>query len=338
MSRDPEISVLVPCWNDGSYLDQALESIAAQSFREFEVIVSDDGSTDDSPAIAAAWAARDPRFRSLRHAENVGMTENWNRALAAARGRFVAKLDADDAWRPELLRTLHLALDQEWPPLAAFCRAVECDETLSPVAPWHGEAAFAPAGLDVGSRLELRGPELWRLSLGEHQLWQSSAFLIRREDLVALGGFDARWSCAADTALQLRLFAVDRTFAHQPYVGVLYRRRSGSVSHRFEAAGWKSQEALLVRLDALARDARRFAPLPRAARQAWWQSWQSLREIVREKPLETAAPERTRGKLAAALAQARRPPLAVRIEGWLRLEAWRLRRALGGRRAGTELA
>ncbi|MGH7338583.1 MAG: hypothetical protein ACREI7_13460, partial [Myxococcota bacterium] len=223
-------------------------------------------------------------------------------------------------------------------PLAAFCRAVECDETLSPIAAWHGEAAFASAGLDIDSRLALRGRDLWRMSLGEYQLWQSSAFLVRREDLLALGGFDARWSCAADTALLLRLFAVDSSVVHLPYVGVLYRRRAGSVSHRFQEAGWKSHEALLVRLDALARDAHRFAPLPRAARQAWWQSWRNLREVSRRMPFEGSTPARTRGKLAAATAEARRPPLVIRIEGWLRLEAWRLRRALGARRAGREPA
>jgi hypothetical protein len=184
----------------------------------------------------------------------------------------------------------------------------------------------------------LRGRDLWRLSLGEFQLWQSSAFLMRRDDLLALGGFDERWSCAADTALLLRLFATERSVVHQPYVGVLYRRRAESVSRRFEAAGWKSQEALLVRLDALARDARRFAPLPRATRQAWWQSWRSLREMSRSTPLATTTPARTRGKLAAALAETRRPPLTIRIEGRLRLEAWRLRRALGTRRAGAEPA
>jgi glycosyltransferase involved in cell wall biosynthesis len=336
VSAEPEISVLVPCWNDGRFLDEALASIAAQSHRDFEAIVADDGSTDDSPAIANAWAARDQRFRVVR-GEHAGMTENWNRALAAARGRFVAKLDADDAWRPELLRTLHLELDVEQPPLAAFCRAVECDESLSPIAAWHGEAAFAPAGLEVGARLELRGRDLWRRSFGEHQLWQSSAFLMRRDELSGVGGFDARWSCAADTALLLRLFAAERTFVHQPYVGVLYRRRPDSVSATFETAGWKSFEGVLVRLDALARDARRLAPLGRELRQVWWQSWRSMLEAADRPALWESMPANVRAKLEQAIRGARRPPAAVRLEGWLRLQAWRLR-ARSGARSSAERA
>jgi glycosyltransferase involved in cell wall biosynthesis len=326
----PPVSVLVPCFEDAPFLEEALASVAAQTFPDFEVVISDDASTDDSPAIAAGWAARDPRFRLLRHAEHAGMTGNWNRALAAAHGELVAKLDADDLWRPETLARLAEALRSAPGVLAAFCRTEVVDESLAPLGEWPGDAALARAGIDPLAPLVARGQRFWLLSFEDVQLWHSNAFLLPRAELACLGGFDARWGCAADTALLLRLLAEDRPVAHVPYAGVLYRRRSGSVSARFEARGWKALEALLVRLDALARDGRRFAPLPRAVRQAWWQAWVNLRRLCAERALWEGMPAAQRATLAREAARARRPPLPVRVEGWLRLQGWRARAALRG--------
>ncbi|HVS10406.1 MAG TPA: glycosyltransferase [Planctomycetota bacterium] len=329
----PKVSVLVPCFNDGRFLGEALASIAAQSFGDFEVVVSDDASSDDSAAIAEAWAARDPRFRLLRNAENLGMTENWSRALAAARGELVAKLDGDDAWRPDTLKRLLEALDSARGVLAAFCRAEVGDESLGALLAWPGDSALARAGIDPLMRRLDRGGRFWLLSLGDAQLWHSNAFLLRRADLEQLGGFDERWSCAADTALLLRVLAEDRPTAHVPYAGVLYRRRAGSVSARFEERGWKALEAELVRLDALARDGRRFAPLPRTARQAWWQTWRNFRGLRRDEALWSGMPERLRRKLKGAAARVVPPPLPIRAEGWLRLQGWRARAAIVPRAA-----
>ena len=322
----PQISVLVPCRDDASTLDEALASIAAQTWRELEVVISDDASSDDSPRIAEAWTARDPRFRLLRHPTHLGMTENWNRALAAARGELVAKLDADDLWREETLARLRAELDADAGLLASFCRVEVRADGESSCALWPGEAALRAAGFPPEEGHVVRGRALWLASLADVQLWHSNAFLVPRSELARLGGFDVRWSCASDTALLLRLLATDRPVAHVPYPGVVYRRRPDSVSARFERAGWKALEGWLVRLDALARDGRRFGPLPRAARQAWWQAWRSSRRAAGDGALWRAMPEPLRGKLAAALAVSAPPPAAVRLEGWLRLQGWRLRR------------
>ena len=333
-SSHPPISILVPCFDDAEFLDEALTSIAAQTRSDFEVIVADDASSDGSPALADAWASRDPRVRLLRSERNLGMTENWNRALAAARGELVAKLDADDLWRPRTLELLSAEFGRQQDLLAAFCRVEVAAGGESSCALWPGEQALRAAGFAPEEAHLARGRVFWLLSLADVQLWHSNAFLVPRSELIGLGGFDERWSCASDTALLLRLLAENRPIAHVPYAGVVYRRRSGSVSARFEAHGWKALEALLVRLDALTRDGNRLSPLPRAARQAWWQAWQSLKPLVGREEIWRDMPERLRRKLERNLAAVVPPPLAVRLAGWARLQLWRLR----GRSASRAVA
>jgi glycosyltransferase involved in cell wall biosynthesis len=94
------VSVVVPLYNKEPYVQRALESIAAQTFADFEAIIVDDGSSDRGPEIAAAFT--DARFRLIRQA-NSGPAGARNRGIAEARGEFLAFLDADDAWRPGYL-------------------------------------------------------------------------------------------------------------------------------------------------------------------------------------------------------------------------------------------
>lgn len=94
------VTVVLPLYNKATYVRRALDSIAAQSFGDFEVLIVDDGSTDGGGEIAAQYP--DPRMRVLRQ-PNAGPGAARNRGVAEARGEFIAFLDADDEWRPEYL-------------------------------------------------------------------------------------------------------------------------------------------------------------------------------------------------------------------------------------------
>ena len=95
----PLVSVIIPVYNGGRHLRAALESVFAQSYRPFEVIVVDDGSTDDSSAIAQSF----PDVRYI-HQQNQGVAAARNNGIEAARGEFFAFLDQDDLWTPEKLK------------------------------------------------------------------------------------------------------------------------------------------------------------------------------------------------------------------------------------------
>jgi glycosyltransferase involved in cell wall biosynthesis len=100
------VSVIIPLFNKAPYIERALESVASQTFRDFELIVVDDGSTDDSTARVEKFS--DPRLRLIRQ-ENAGPGSARNRGLREAKGEFVAFLDADDEW---LADYLHESLDR----------------------------------------------------------------------------------------------------------------------------------------------------------------------------------------------------------------------------------
>lgn len=99
----PAVSVLIPVHNAASTVDQALGSIKAQTFQDWEAIVVDDGSTDDTRRLLESWGRRDTRFRILRRRERRGLVESLNEALAAAQAPLVARMDADDISLPRRL-------------------------------------------------------------------------------------------------------------------------------------------------------------------------------------------------------------------------------------------
>ena len=98
----PRVSVLMPVRNGSAYLGAAIESVLTQSFTDFEFLILDDGSTDDSLSVLHSYARRDPRIR-LTSRENRGLTATLNELLDNARGEFIARIDADDIAAPERL-------------------------------------------------------------------------------------------------------------------------------------------------------------------------------------------------------------------------------------------
>ena len=111
----PLVSCVIPVWNAEPFLQEAIESVTAQTYQHWELLLVDDGSTDSSGSIIRAAVARDPgRIRCLEHPGGVrgGVTATRNLGIREARGDLVAFLDADDTWLPtklhdqvELLRT-----------------------------------------------------------------------------------------------------------------------------------------------------------------------------------------------------------------------------------------
>ena len=97
--NEPLVSIIVPVYNVESYLSPCLESIQRQSWRNLEVLMVDDGSTDGSSAVCADMAVADPRFRLLRQ-ENAGVSAARNAALTLAGGKYLQFADGDDRIHP----------------------------------------------------------------------------------------------------------------------------------------------------------------------------------------------------------------------------------------------
>lgn len=107
----PEISVVVPVYHVEAFLDRCIESILAQTFCDFELILVDDGSPDNCPGMCDAWAQKDNRIRVI-HKENGGSAEAVKWGINAAQGRYIAFADSDDWVEPEFLRTLYDGIEK----------------------------------------------------------------------------------------------------------------------------------------------------------------------------------------------------------------------------------
>lgn len=100
------ISIIIPVYNVEKYLDACLESVVSQTYKNFEAILVNDGSTDDSLKICNSYCERDPRFRTIT-TENGGLSMARNRGMDIAQGEFICFLDSDDMFHERYLETLH---------------------------------------------------------------------------------------------------------------------------------------------------------------------------------------------------------------------------------------
>ena len=131
-SETPEISVIVAVHDVAGFVSEAIASLRAQAFTDFEALIIDDGSTDGSGELALAAIGDDPRFRVIRQ-DNAGLSGARNTGLSQARGRFVGFLDADDAYAPGFLAALHAAIQREG-----------CDWACCAIALWFPDGTLTP--------------------------------------------------------------------------------------------------------------------------------------------------------------------------------------------------
>jgi glycosyltransferase involved in cell wall biosynthesis len=153
----PRVSVVVPAYNYGRYLREAIESIQAQDFDDLEILVVDNGSTDDTQAVLAS--IHEPRMRVLTLEVNQGLSVAFNLGIESARGEYVAYLDADDRWRPGKLRRQVDLMDAEPGVGVVFCNFAWFDsqgvraQTQFDIFPQIGEIPSTPTRAGGGRRI-----------------------------------------------------------------------------------------------------------------------------------------------------------------------------------------
>ncbi|WKZ67344.1 MAG: glycosyltransferase [Flavobacteriales bacterium] len=211
--RPPLVTVLLPVHNASAYLQRTIDSISAQTLADHEVIAIDDGSTDGSAAILQAHAG--PRFRIIRHAANQGLVASLNEGLAEARGRYIARMDADDLMHPERLERQAAWMDghPEVAVLATCVGLINADG--EPCGTWDTDQR-AVTEADIADLLP-------RTNCIAHP-----TVMLRRD---ALGGlrYEDRQRGAEDWDLWLRLMARGARIAKLPEQLVQYRVHASSV-------------------------------------------------------------------------------------------------------------
>ena len=212
------VSVIVPAFNAQDTLSETLDSVRAQTLTDIEVIVVDDGSTDNTAAVAARHAEEDARVKRLSNV-NSGVARARNLAIASADGAYVAPLDADDIWHP---RKLELQL-----------RRLQASPDAGLAYSWFRR--IDERGVTIGaSPSPLVEGGVFHRHLAANFISNGSAPMIRREALEAVsyepGLRDAGAEGCEDYLLQLRI-ARRWPFACAPGFLVGYRRRAGAMSN-----------------------------------------------------------------------------------------------------------
>ena len=229
----PRVSVVIPAWNAAGCLSRAIDSVLAQTWLEWEIIVVDDGSTDHSLALLAGYSGR---IQVISQA-NAGPSAARNRGLRAARGQYVAFLDADDHWLPEKLERQVALLDAR--PEIGFCSTATAvvDRYGQPLRDWPCCTGAVPL-------LETLFMHSSAVS------GSTSGVLARRELLLAAAGFDERLRGFEDPDLWLRLSA-HAGYACIPEALTVVVRTPNSVSGNLPAmcaatlASFRKNRALL---------------------------------------------------------------------------------------------
>jgi len=232
----PYVSVVLPVKNGERYVEAAINSVLAQDHRDFELLIVDDASSDNTPAILDRIAAADPRIRILRDG-SLGLVGALNLGLRQARAPLVARMDADDIALPQRLRLQLTALDGA-PELALIggqIRYVDADgNDLRRQARFPTEAGLVATRLQRGDCL-IAHPTV----------------MFRRDLVLALGGYRGAYKSAEDLDLWLRVSERGQV-ANLSDVVLNYRLHAGQVSQRQKLRQWFSTE-LAVRMAALRR-------------------------------------------------------------------------------------
>lgn len=122
MNHNPRVSIGLPVWNGENYLEGALRSICAQTFQDFELIISDNASEDRTEVISREWAAKDPRIRYIRNDKNVGAAKNFNQVFEWSTGEYFKWAAHDDELAPTFLERCVQVLDED--PSVVLCHSL----------------------------------------------------------------------------------------------------------------------------------------------------------------------------------------------------------------------
>ena len=146
----PTISVIVPVYKAEAYLDRCVKSILAQTYTDFELILVDDGSPDNCPAMCDAWAEQDNRITVI-HQANGGLSAARNAGIAASRGMYLCFVDSDDVIRADALSLLMEALIRKEADvvMGQLVRFTEDDEPAELMAPRNGVAVTVLSGTEI---------------------------------------------------------------------------------------------------------------------------------------------------------------------------------------------
>ncbi len=261
-----KVSIVIPAYNLATLLPRAVESALNQTYQEVEVVVVDDGSTDETEQVVQPYL-KDPRFHYLKQ-ENRGLPAARNRGFREATGEYVNFLDSDDYLHPEMIGKTARILDADDGLAMVYCDMV-----------WVLPDGKECRAYSVGERRKILDGDIFQ-SLLQHGWFPVHCALIRRSAVEAAGGFDESLPFHEDYDLWLRIVGSGGQARYLDERLAYYQKRSGSMS---EVRQGKDQ----TRLAALAKA---FGQFPERCAEAFEQAqgrveklWQDRKRLTEEK-------------------------------------------------------
>jgi glycosyltransferase involved in cell wall biosynthesis len=214
---NPRVTVLMSVYNGEEYLREAVDSILNQSFRDFEFLIINDGSTDSTKGIIESYD--DPRIQLIDNGENIGLTRSLNRGLRLSRGEYIVRQDHDDVSMPERLERQVEFLDRhpEAVVVASNFQIINSENILIKVDYRRARDTALIA---------------WRL-LFYNCLAGHSQVMFRRKNILDLGGYSEEYAFSQDHNLWLRINEVGR-ISSIPDVLIKKREHEDSITSRFK--------------------------------------------------------------------------------------------------------
>jgi glycosyltransferase involved in cell wall biosynthesis len=199
-STKPMVSICIPAYRGAAHIRETIDSVLAQTFPDFEVLIIDDASPDDTAAIASSF--EDPRVRCLRNPQNLGPQGNWNRCLAEATGRYFKLLPQDDVLAPDCLQreVAVLETDRHHQIALVFCARTIIDA--------HGRQVLVRRTFGRTAS-PITATTLFRRCLrrGTNVIGEPGGVLFRRDLANTVGPFDATFPYVVDLDYWFRLLA-----------------------------------------------------------------------------------------------------------------------------------
>ncbi|GGR48828.1 GT2 family glycosyltransferase [Nocardioides luteus] len=226
LSTRPSVSVVIPCYNYGRYLPQAVAGALDQSGVDVDVLIVDDASTDDSADIARSLAAADPRVQVLVHEQNAGHIRTYNDGLALARGDYVTLVSADDVLMPDALTRAAALMEHHRSVGLVYGYARSFTDEL-PTGPTRTRSWSVWAGRDWLATAARQG----RCFLA------SPEAVMRREALEQTDGYDPRLPHSADFDMWLRTAVHWDVGRVDGPIQAAYRVHAANM-HLTEYSGW----------------------------------------------------------------------------------------------------
>lgn len=234
---DPLVSIIIPTFNRAQCVRRALDSVFAQTFRDFEVVVVDDGSTDDTVEILKSYGAQ---IRLLCQ-PNGGASAARNTGLQAARGKWIAFLDSDDQWRPEKLAV-------QWEFALKYGATVCFSRCVAETGEWLPDLEEVTSTLKEPGVHHVADPVEFLSRARSHPYLQS--LLLEKAWFARTGFFDTTLSAGEDTAWLLRLaHLTDCIYVDRPLT-TIFRGSDNSLTYDVRPAAAAKRADARIRMQA----------------------------------------------------------------------------------------